>query len=188
MSGMNPFSAVWLIFAFVWLIAALRTKQTQERAPFGTRLQYVTPILAGSYLMYGRNLGLERLHSRIVPRGPAIEWLALALTVAGIALAIWARFYIGQNWSSAVTVKVGHELIRSGPYGWVRHPIYSGILLALIGTALARGTVDGVIAIAFFYTGFWIKGRMEEEFMQKTFGEQYVEYSRTTGAVVPKFF
>jgi protein-S-isoprenylcysteine O-methyltransferase Ste14 len=188
MSGINPFSAVWLIFACVWLIAALRTKRTQERAPFGTRMQYAVPILAGSYLMFTSDPALERLHSRIVPRSSAIEWLGLALTVAGIALAIWARFYIGQNWSSAVTVKVGHELIRSGPYGWVRHPIYSGILLALIGTALARGKVDGMVAIPLFYIGFWIKSRMEEEFMRKTFGEQYVEYSQTTGALVPKFF
>jgi protein-S-isoprenylcysteine O-methyltransferase Ste14 len=104
----------------------------------------------------------------------------------GIAFAIWARFYIGQNWSGAVTVKVGHELIRGGPYRWVRHPIYSGILLALFGTAVARRQLIGFIAVAFFLIGFLIKSRIEEQLMRKTFGDQYVEYSRSTGALVPR--
>jgi protein-S-isoprenylcysteine O-methyltransferase Ste14 len=188
MNGMNPFSAVWLVFILVWLIAALRTKQTQERAPLGLRLQYTIPIIVASYLMFTNNPALGQLHLRVIPRSAALEGIGLFLTIAGIAFAVWARFYIGQNWSGAVTVKVGHELIRSGPYSLVRHPIYSGILLALIGTALARGKAAGVIAIPLFYIGFWIKSRMEEELMRKTFGEQYVEYSRTTGALVPKFF
>jgi protein-S-isoprenylcysteine O-methyltransferase Ste14 len=108
------------------------------------------------------------------------------LTAAGIALAFWARFYLGQNWSSAVSIKVGHQLIRTGPYNWVRHPIYSGILLALVGTVLERGKPAGPLAIALFWLGFWIKSRMEERFMRKTFGHEYEEYSRTTGALVPR--
>ncbi|PYV65700.1 MAG: hypothetical protein DMG95_01005 [Acidobacteria bacterium] len=111
---------------------------------------------------------------------------AILLTAAGIALAIWARFYIGQNWSGTVTIKVGHTLIRTGPYRWVRHPIYSGILLAMIGTALARGKPIGVLAIVLFWFGFWFKSRLEEQFMRKTFGQEYDEYARSTGALVPK--
>jgi protein-S-isoprenylcysteine O-methyltransferase Ste14 len=186
MSGINPFSVAWLTFAVVWLIAAFRTKQTQERAPLGPRLAYGIPVLVGSYLMFVGNSDSGRLYSRIVPRSAAIEDIGLFLTIAGIAFAMWARFYIGQNWSGAVTVKVGHELVRSGPYRWVRHPIYSGILLAIIGSALARGKAVGLLSIALFWIGFLIKSRMEEEFMRKTFGEQYIQYAQETGALVPK--
>src|SRR5439155_10935097 len=94
--------------------------------------------------------------------------------------------YIGQNWSGTVTIKVGHTLIRTGPYRWVRHPIYSGILLAMIGTALARGKPISVLAIVLFWFGFWFKSRLEEQFMRKTFGQEYDEYARSTGALVPK--
>ena len=99
---------------------------------------------------------------------------------------MWARFYIGQNWSSAVTIKIGHELIRTGPYAWVRHPIYSGLLLAMIGTALACRETRGLLAIVLLWLGFWIKSRMEEGFMRKAFGPEYQEYSRSTGALIPR--
>ena len=85
-----------------------------------------------------------------------------------------------------MSVKVGHELIRTGPYAWVRHPIYFGLLVALFGTALARARPLGFLAIALFWLGFSIKSRMEEEFMRTTFGERYVEYARDTGALIPK--
>lgn len=186
MREINPFSAAWTIFWVVWLVAALRTKRTQERAPLGSRLAYTIPVLLGAYLMFLRESELGRLSIQVIPRSRTAEYVGLSLTIAGIALAIWARFYIGQNWSGTVTVKVGHELIRTGPYHFVRHPIYSGILLAIIGSALARGDAVGVIAIALFWFGFLIKSRKEEEFMRKTFGEQYVQYAQTTGALVPK--
>jgi protein-S-isoprenylcysteine O-methyltransferase Ste14 len=94
--------------------------------------------------------------------------------------------YIGENWSSAAAVKVNHELIRTGPYAWVRHPIYSGLLLAAIGTSLVRDEVRGILALPILWFGFWIKSRIEEQFMLKTFGPAYAEYSRSTGALIPR--
>ena len=120
-------------------------------------------------------------------RTALIQSAGILLTAAGIAFAIWARFYLGQNWSSAVSIKVGHQLIRTGPYQWVRHPIYSGLLVALLGTALARGKMISLVALPLFFLGFWIKSRMEEQFMRKTFGQEYIDYSQSTGALVPKF-
>jgi protein-S-isoprenylcysteine O-methyltransferase Ste14 len=126
------------------------------------------------------------LELRLIPHNIFLEILAVTLTALGIAFAIWARFYIGQNWSSAVTIKVGHQLIRTGPYAWVRHPIYSGLLLAMIGAAFARREVRGVLAFVLLWLGFWMKSRMEEGFMRKTFGEEYAEYSQSTGALIPR--
>src|SRR6266404_2505290 len=179
-------SVLWTGFFLVWLLAWLWTKRTQERVPFGSRLLYGIPVFIGSYLMFSENAPFGWLQSRLMPKNHSTEILALSLTAAGIALAIWARFYLGQNWSSAVSIKVGHQLIRSGPYRWVRHPIYSGILLAMVGTALARGKPVGLLAITLFWLGFLIKSRMEEQFMRKTFGKEYEQYSRTTGALIPR--
>jgi protein-S-isoprenylcysteine O-methyltransferase Ste14 len=179
-------STLWMIFGAIWLIAWLKTKPTQQRAPVGLRLRYGVPVLAASYLMFTDNPVFGGGGGRILPRNPALDALAIVLTAAGIAFAVWARSYLGGNWSGAVSVKVGHELIRTGPYAWVRHPIYSGLLVALFGTALARSRPVGFLAIALFLLGFWIKSRIEEEFMHKTFGEHYAEYARETGALIPK--
>ncbi len=183
----NLYAILWSVFLLVWLIGWLLTKRTQERAPFTTRLAYGVPITFGSYLIFAKNPALTRL-PRLLPEGMPFETLALVLTVSGLAVAIWARFYLGKNWSGAVTIKVGHELIRRGPYRWVRHPIYSGLLLALLGTALRRGRVVDLFAVPLFALGFWIKIRQEERFMRKTFGEQYTEYGQSTGALVPRLY
>jgi hypothetical protein len=101
----------------------------------------------------------------------------------------WANHYgslLGQNWSGAVTIKVDHQLIRTGPYAWVRHPIYSGFLLAMLGTALTRGELRGLIGIALLWPAFSVKRRMEESFMRKTFGQEYDSYTQSTGALIPR--
>ena len=85
-----------------------------------------------------------------------------------------------------MTVKVGHRLIRSGPYRWVRHPIYSGIILAMMGTALDRRQVRGLVAVVLFCIGFKIKSRIEERFMAATFGAEYEQYKGSTGAIIPR--
>lgn len=179
-------AVLWIIFGVIWLVARLRTKATQERAPFVSRLRYGVPVVIGTFLMSVNNLALGHLLRRILPRSLTVDAMAIVLTAAGIAFAVWARFYLGGNWSSAVSVKVDHQLVCTGPYAWVRHPIYSGLLLALFGTDLLRGKPAGFIGLAFFWVGFWVKSRMEEQFMRRTFGDQYEEYSRTTGALVPK--
>lgn len=179
-------SALWLVFVAIWFVAWFKTKPTQQRAPIGSRLLYGVPVLAGSYLLFTDNSVFGGAGNRILPHQPALDVAAILLTAAGIAFAIWARFYLGGNWSGAVSVKVGHELIRTGPYAWVRHPIYSGLLVGLFGTALARVRPIGFLAVALFSTGFWIESRMEEEFMHATFGEEYLEYARETGALIPK--
>jgi protein-S-isoprenylcysteine O-methyltransferase Ste14 len=152
---------------------------------FGSRLLYGIPVFIGSYFLFGDRFS-GWLQERVIPKNVWLESLAILITAAGIGLAIWARFYLGENWSSAVSIKVDHQLIRTGPYAWVRHPIYSGILLGMIGTALARREPRGLFAVVLLWFGFWIKSRMEEGFMHKTFGEQYQEYSLSTGALIPK--
>ncbi len=176
----------WLVFCVVWLLAAIRTKPTQQRAKSWYRFAYGILVAAAFYLVLGDLMPAKWLRWRIAPHSPVVSAVGVTLTFLGMAFAIWARFYLGQNWSSAVSVKIGHELVRTGPYAWVRHPIYSGLLVAVIGTVLVRGQVRGIPALLLLWTGFWMKRRVEDQFMRKTFGAEYERYMRTTGSVVPR--
>jgi protein-S-isoprenylcysteine O-methyltransferase Ste14 len=148
MGTMRICSYLWTVFVIVWLVAAFRTKRAQERMDFGSRLVYSIPVLVGCYLLFSDSFS-GWLQERVIPKNVWLESLAILLTTAGIGFAIWARFYLGENWSSAVTIKVDHQLIRTGPYAWVRHPIYSGILVGMIGTALARREPRGIFAVVY---------------------------------------
>src|SRR5664279_3635206 len=142
MSGMSICGCLWIAFGVLWLVWALRSKPTQMRESLGSRFSHVVATVAAFYAMFSGDVPLGWMHTRVVPRGPWVEALGIALTVAGMAFAIWARAYLGGNWSSNVTLKVGHQLVRTGPYRWVRHPIYSGLILAMIGTALNRARCE----------------------------------------------
>jgi protein-S-isoprenylcysteine O-methyltransferase Ste14 len=185
-NGKRACDFLWITFYAPWLIAALRTKRTVERADWGRRLYYYIPVVLGCYLMFGFYSDVPWLQHRFLPRTQAMAITAIIITFAGMAFALWARVYLGQNWSSAPTIKEHHQLIRSGPYQLVRHPIYSGILLAMFGTFLANGKVRGAVAVVLLWIGWRVKSRMEEEFMVRTFGAEYEEYRRTAGALFPR--
>ncbi len=186
MSGMSVCGWLWVAFLVLWLIWAIRTKPTQVREGVSSRLSYAVLTVAAFYAMFSGDVPQGWLRTRLFAASLWIELLGIAITAAGLAFAVWARAYLGGNWSSSVTVKVGHQLVRSGPYRWVRHPIYSGMILAMVGTALERRQVRGAIAIVLLYAGFKIKSKIEEQAMASTFGEEYADYSRTTGAIVPR--
>jgi protein-S-isoprenylcysteine O-methyltransferase Ste14 len=186
MSGMTICGYLWMAFFILWVIWAFKTKATQTHETLGSRFSYVIATVAAFYAMFSSDVPLGWMHIRIIPREPWIEAAGITLTVVGMAFAIWARAYLGGNWSSNVTVKVGHQLVRTGPYRWVRHPIYSGLILAMIGTALNRRQVRGIVAVALLWVGFTIKSRIEERFMTATFGPEYDEYRLSAGAIVPR--
>jgi protein-S-isoprenylcysteine O-methyltransferase Ste14 len=186
MDAMRICEYLWIAFLVVWVIWALRTKRVQAREGVSSRLSYTVLTIAAFYAMFGGDTPREWLRIRIFPADLWIEVLGIVITAAGIAFAIWARTYLGGNWSSSVTVKIDHELVRSGPYRWVRHPIYSGMILGMLGTALVRGQVRGLVAVVLLYVGFKIKSRIEEHAMAGAFGAQYDEYTRTTGAIIPR--
>jgi len=98
---------------------------------------------------------------------------------------VWARVHLGGNWSGIVTLKEDHELVRRGPYRWVRHPIYSGLLLAIAGSAVVRGEWRGFLALAIAFAALWRKLKLEERWLGETFGEQYAAYRRRVSALIP---
>jgi len=177
---------LWLTWLIIWLLWAFQSKQTRQKESLASQIAYRLPILAFVALMiYARHYNGSFWASPVIPWQPWLGPLAVSLTAAGFAFTIWARAYLGSNWSGTVTIKVGHELIRTGPYRFVRHPIYTGIMVAFLGTALAWNQWCAVAAIPLFWLSFTIKRLKEEQFMRQTFGSQYDDYTRTTGAIFP---
>ena len=126
------------------------------------------------------------LNARFVPSAAWPGVLGLALVVLGLGFATWARVYLGRNWSAAVTLKRDHELVRSGPYRWVRNPIYTGILLAVYATAALKGTVPGIAGAAIITLGLWMKARLEEDWLrQELDAGAYDSYRRRVPMLLP---
>ena len=138
MSSIRLCRWMWLAWIVIWMLLALRTKRARQRLTVAQALPYVIPTGAGVYLIFNRPEILKRigLWWPWVSSNPWLGILGVTMTAVGLLFAIGARLCLGRNWSSQVTVKEDHELIRSGPYRFVRHPIYSGILLALAGMSL----------------------------------------------------
>lgn len=176
----------WLVFLVFWAIAALRTKRTAQTLPLVSRLSYALPTLAGAWLIFNGTSAPRPLGDRVLPHDAAVAALGLAIALAGLALALWARVALGGNWSGQVTFKEGHELIRHGPYAHVRHPIYSAILLMLAGTALSIGTLGALLGLPLIGAGIWLKLRQEEALMSEHFPAEYAAYRSQVKALVPR--
>ena len=179
------FPAVWIVFLLYWQIRAVGSKTTQRIEPAGSRIVRALALLIVIVLLSTPRIPLPWLYRQLWPSDIWSFSIGAALTVVGLLLAVWARKHLASNWSSAVTIKQGHELITTGPYALVRHPIYTGILTGFLGTAIALSQVRGVIGFVLMFFAFWAKLRMEEEWMRSQFGETYASYARGTAALVP---
>jgi protein-S-isoprenylcysteine O-methyltransferase Ste14 len=177
-------AAFWAIWIALWLAAAFNVKRTRWRETGPIALWNRAPVLLGTVMLVWPRLSPEALNHRILPAGPELPMLGMVLVAAGLVFAVWARWHLGRNWSGVVTVKENHSLTRSGPYRVVRHPIYSGIVLSLIGTALAIGSARGFVAAGLILVGFVIKLQVEEARMREIFPE-YAEYGRRTARLIP---
>ena len=177
---------IWCAWALFWLIAAFGTKKTARREPFGARLVYIVIGVIGAVLIASRGLPWSPLMNlRLWPRSEVSYFVGLAVLLAGVAFAVWARVHLGGNWSGTVTVKEDHELIRTGPYGYVRHPIYTGLITGLIGTAICAGTLRAALGAGIITAALYVKSRTEERFMRETFPGEYQKYGAEVPALIP---
>lgn len=177
--------AMWLAWLVYWALAARGTKQTQRREGLRSRLSYHLVLIVGAVFMAVPHVLGPQLEGLFVARAPAWQSLAVVLVALGLAFSVAARVWLGRNWSGTVTVKQGHELIRSGPYALVRHPIYTGMLLALIGSALMLANWRALIGLALIAASILRKLRIEERFMAQQFGEDYARYRAQVAMLVP---
>jgi protein-S-isoprenylcysteine O-methyltransferase Ste14 len=190
MNALSPWTitwALWVLFGLYWVISALSSKKTKRRETWPQRLAYILPLVAASVLLSRPEAHRGWLGARTFPFVPSLEWTGVGIVGAGIGLCFWARWHLGSNWSGTVTLKEGHELIRSGPYRAIRHPIYTGILLALLGTAVQIGQVRGFIAVLVAGLSFYFKARREESFLAEEFGDRFIAHAQHTGMFLPRF-
>lgn len=177
-------AALWIAWLAYWLWAARDTKKTQRREGWGSHALHHVPLAIGAILIALPHT-FGPLDGRFVAPEPLWNAIAIALIVLGLGFSVLARRYLGRNWSGTITVKAGHELIRSGPYAYVRHPIYTGLLLALIGSVLAVGEWRALLGLAFIAAGIVRKLTIEERFMTEQFGEAYTYYRAEVPMLVP---
>jgi protein-S-isoprenylcysteine O-methyltransferase Ste14 len=175
----------WLTLGIYWLITAISTKKVAVNEKTGLRVLRLV-IIVVLFVLLGTNwLRIGPLGWRFVPLSSGIVWIGVLMTVAGVGLAIWARWRLGRNWSDKVVLKVDHELIRSGPYRYLRHPIYTGILVALAGTAVVIGEWRGVVAVILMAMNYYVKATREEKILAANFGEAFAEHKKRTGFFLP---
>jgi protein-S-isoprenylcysteine O-methyltransferase Ste14 len=179
------FPGLWFAWVVYWFLAARVVKPTERREPIVSRMLHVVPLALAAWLLWSDRLPVPFLDVRLFPWAPWQFWLGAIVTALGMLFTVWARVHLGRNWSAMVTVKHGHELIDTGPYRLVRHPIYSGLLVAFIATAFAVGEWRGVLAVLIAWAALWRKLRFEERWMSERFGEAYAAYRKRVPALIP---
>jgi protein-S-isoprenylcysteine O-methyltransferase Ste14 len=179
------FQTVWWSWVAYWYASSVNASAPKRVQSPGARLFYRAEMVSAFALLAVPRLGIGWLGLRIVPRSEALFVSGAVMLVAGLAFAVWARLHLGQHWSGHVTLKDGHRLIRTGPYAIVRHPIYTGLLLAILGTAVAVDEVRGVLAVLIAVQAHVRKLRIEERWLSEEFGGEYDRYRREVKALVP---
>ena len=176
---------LWLAWLVYWVLAARGNKEVARQESARSRMLHHAPLVAGAVLLgWPHVLGPmfeQRFHAH------TFGWFlaGLALVIIGLGFAVAARIHLGGNWSGTVTLKKGHELVESGPYALVRHPIYTGLLVALVGTAIAIDRWRALASLALLIAGIVYKIGVEERFMREQFGEAYARYRARVKALVP---
>ena len=177
---------LWLAWLIYWRISAAGVKAARRRESPASRAAHLLPLALAAILLWIEPIeGGGILFERFLPPSGGVFWTGTLLLALGLGYSVWARIHLGRNWSATVTIKHDHELIRGGPYALVRHPIYAGVLLAFIGTAIVRGEWRGVLAVLIVLASLWRKLRLEERWMSETFGEEYRRYREHTAALIP---
>ena len=182
------FAILWGAWVASWLAAAFWAGRTQRRAGMSIELPYRILLGVGILLMtpwMARHLGVAPLWSP----GAIGSYLLAATALAGLVLTWWARIHLGRLWSGAITRKQGHRIVDSGPYALVRHPIYTGLIAAIVASALAEATATALGGAALIVLSFWVKARAEERFLSGELGaDAYEPYRRRVPMLVPRLW
>jgi protein-S-isoprenylcysteine O-methyltransferase Ste14 len=178
----------WIVLGVLWLVAAVNQKAAIQKQPLCERLLHTLVALLGVFLLARPWPHLSWLSIRFVPATKAVFRIGFALEIAACAFACWARITLGRNWSGRPSLKSGHELMTSGPYAVTRHPIYTGLIFAALGTSLAIGEWRCVLGVLMIVLAFLLKMRTEERLMAQAFPETYPKYKQHVKALIPGVF
>lgn len=174
--------ALYCAFSLYWTAAAKNSEQTQSAEPLISTIAHQLLLNLSLIFLFFRIPGLT---GRWLPR---IWWLmpiGIAIQASAIALAVWARKHLGSNWSAAVVAKVDHQLVRTGPYKLIRHPIYTAMLGMHAGISIASGEWHAVVGLGMLMLAYARKIRLEERTMSRLFGEEHVAYRHNSWTLIP---
>ena len=198
--GLWPEDAIylpWDIWIVTWFVAALWANRTLKHPGFGRELPYRLVTIAGFVLLLGGAIVVRRGHYVLAPfpgilgmrnwRAPLpVEWAMVGIAALGFLFCWWARIHLGRLWSGRITRKEGHRVVDSGPYAIVRHPIYTGIIVASFASAVVMGGLHAILGAALITAGYWMKARVEENWLRAELGpETYDAYRRRVPMLVP---
>ncbi len=187
MARMTPVFLIticWAIFILFWLFSAIGTKRYVRRGSRGVGVRLL--IILALFALYQVPSVRQVLFEEQLQLGLGFQWVGSVLVACGIAFAIWARVHLGRNWGMPMSLKQDAELVTTGPYAYVRHPIYTGIILAMLGSTLA--IVWWAIPFIFFFIYFVYSARAEEKIMTNEFPTAYPHYMRRTKMLIPFIF
>ncbi len=177
----------WMIWAICWLAMAFFNKSTKRSESVMQRFEHLLPAMVGFALIFREGFGGAWLARPIFVAGPTLLLLCVMVTMLGLLFSVWARLALGANWSGSVTIKSNHQLIRRGPYRSIRHPIYTGMLAALLAVAITQGLWSGAVGFALVFFALYRKARREELFLSQEFGDGFAEHRQHTGMFLPRF-
>lgn len=173
----------WLV---IWILAAGFAHPSKAEESRASRFQHGALMILGFYFIF-HDASRAFIYGKFY-HVDWVRWFGDFLTGIGLAFSLWARFHLGRYWSGVITLKQGHKLITTGPYQIVRHPIYTGMIAAVIGSALAAETADGFLGLALFVWACLIKVQREEALLTTEFGAEYAQFRRTVPMLVPWLF
>jgi protein-S-isoprenylcysteine O-methyltransferase Ste14 len=176
--------SLWAVFWLAWLAAALTAKRAAQsgmRQFVGFRVALFVIVLVVV------RSGVFKGHHATIVSNPVLQGIGMALFLIGLGLAVWARVHLGRNWGAPMSQKVDAELVMTGPYKYIRNPIYSGIMLAAVGTAVAVSWY-WLVAVALMGAYFFYSATVEERTMERLFPDAYPAYKRSTKKLIPFIF
>ena len=178
-------SLIWLAWVVSWVVASFWSGRTKSFVPTRDSWVYRLPILIGAILLSHWTAGAVGA-SQLYNPGDIGTYLLAVVVLFGISFTWWARIHLGRFWSNAITHKEDHRIVDTGPYGVVRHPIYTGLIIAILATGVAVATWTSLLGALFIAFGEWQKARMEEGFLSAELGQDaYGLYSRRVPMIVP---
>jgi protein-S-isoprenylcysteine O-methyltransferase Ste14 len=182
----NAVRTVWLIWWLSWMAAAVWSDRAVKRPPGRKQIVYRLLVAAGAVLLFGMYRHELRTEIILWHTPVPLAWLMVAIAAAGLLFTWWARLHLGRLWSSSVARKADHHVVDTGPYGLVRHPIYTGIIVASFATAMLRGTALAWLGAGAMTLSWVIKARLEEQFLREQLGaDAYDAYARRVPMLSP---
>lgn len=174
----------WTAFGLYWGAPSKGPQSGEFKWYRLLRLVILASVFA---LLFWKATAIGFLGRRFVPYILGLGWIGFVAAVLGMLVASWSRIALGRYWSDKVIVQTEHQLIRNGPYSRMRHPLYSGVLLAVLGTAVVLGEIRGLLSFVILLVNYTIKAKREERILAERFGTEFRAHVAHTGFLLPRF-